>query len=149
MEAVMTVWGMTLTSYLHLVPRSRMRGAISPLPHDVFMAWCSIKAQGHALKALRTLNISSDPLTSSNTTDRQTATALIIIPEYKEKKLFLCKIHTCYLDSFPLTQARTVPCTLWLKTLEKKKTTAFFIRNAPFGYTPPYWDNHCHSSSSS
>jgi hypothetical protein len=28
-----------LTTHLHLVPRSRMRGAISPLPQYVFMVW--------------------------------------------------------------------------------------------------------------
>jgi hypothetical protein len=27
----------------HLVPRSRMRGAIPPLPQFVFMAWCLVK----------------------------------------------------------------------------------------------------------
>jgi hypothetical protein len=31
---------------LHLVPRSRMRGAMPPLPQYVIMAWCSVKAQG-------------------------------------------------------------------------------------------------------
>jgi hypothetical protein len=28
---------------LHLVPRSRMRGAIPPLPQYIFMAWCLVK----------------------------------------------------------------------------------------------------------
>jgi hypothetical protein len=28
------------------MPRSRMRGAIPPLPPYTFMAWCSVKAQG-------------------------------------------------------------------------------------------------------
>jgi hypothetical protein len=28
---------------LHLVPRSRMRGVISPLPQYIFMAWCLVK----------------------------------------------------------------------------------------------------------
>jgi hypothetical protein len=38
---------MKLTTHLHLVPRSRMRGAIPPLPQHAFMAWCSFKkAQG-------------------------------------------------------------------------------------------------------
>jgi hypothetical protein len=27
----------------HLVPRSRMRDAIPPLPQHAFMAWCSVK----------------------------------------------------------------------------------------------------------
>jgi len=36
-----------LTTHLHLVPRSRVRGAILPLPQYVFMAWCSFKTQGH------------------------------------------------------------------------------------------------------
>jgi hypothetical protein len=35
-----------LTTHLHLVPRSRIRGAVTPLPQNVFMAWCSPKAQG-------------------------------------------------------------------------------------------------------
>jgi hypothetical protein len=34
--------------HLHLMPRSRIRGAILPLPLYVFMAWCLVKqAQGH------------------------------------------------------------------------------------------------------
>jgi hypothetical protein len=32
-----------MTTHLHLVPRSRMRGAIPPLPQFVFMAWCLVK----------------------------------------------------------------------------------------------------------
>jgi len=35
-----------LTTHLHPVPRSRMRGAIHPLPQYVFMTWCSVKAEG-------------------------------------------------------------------------------------------------------
>jgi hypothetical protein len=34
-----------LIIHLHLVPRSRMFGAISPLPHYALMVWCSVKAQ--------------------------------------------------------------------------------------------------------
>jgi hypothetical protein len=34
--------GKKLTTHLHLVPRSRMRGAIPPAPHYVFMAWFSV-----------------------------------------------------------------------------------------------------------
>jgi len=34
-----------LTIYLHLVPRSRIRGSIHPLPQYAFMAWFSFKAQ--------------------------------------------------------------------------------------------------------
>jgi hypothetical protein len=32
-----------LTTQFHLMPRSRMRGAIPPLPQYVFMAWCFVK----------------------------------------------------------------------------------------------------------
>jgi hypothetical protein len=32
-----------MTTHLHLVPRSRMRGAIPTLPIYVFMAWCLVK----------------------------------------------------------------------------------------------------------
>jgi hypothetical protein len=35
-----------LTTHLHLVLRSRMCGAIPPLPQYTFIAWCSIKAHG-------------------------------------------------------------------------------------------------------
>jgi hypothetical protein len=35
--------GREATTHLHLVPRSRMRGAIPPLPHYVFVAWCLVK----------------------------------------------------------------------------------------------------------
>jgi hypothetical protein len=38
--------GAKLTTHLHLAPRSRMRGAIPPLPQYDFMAWCSVNAQG-------------------------------------------------------------------------------------------------------
>jgi hypothetical protein len=38
--------GVKLTTHLHLVLRSRMRGAIPPLPQYAFMEWCSVKAQG-------------------------------------------------------------------------------------------------------
>jgi hypothetical protein len=31
------------TTHLHLVPRSRIRGAIPPLPQYAFMAWCLVK----------------------------------------------------------------------------------------------------------
>jgi hypothetical protein len=34
---------LVLTTHLDLVPRSRMRGATSPLPQYVFMAWCLVK----------------------------------------------------------------------------------------------------------
>jgi hypothetical protein len=40
------VGGVKLTIHLHLVPRSRVRGAIPPLPLYAFMVWCSLKAQG-------------------------------------------------------------------------------------------------------
>jgi hypothetical protein len=36
-------WGVKLITHLHLVPRSRMRGAIPSLPQYVFMTWCSVK----------------------------------------------------------------------------------------------------------
>jgi len=29
-----------LTTHLHLVPRSRMRGAVLPFPQYTVMAWC-------------------------------------------------------------------------------------------------------------
>jgi hypothetical protein len=35
--------GVELTTHLHLVPASRMRGDISPLPQYVFMARCLVK----------------------------------------------------------------------------------------------------------
>jgi hypothetical protein len=34
-----------MTTHFHPVPRSRMRGAITPLSQYVFMAWCLVKAQ--------------------------------------------------------------------------------------------------------
>jgi hypothetical protein len=37
--------GVNLTTHLHLVPRSRMRGAIPPLQY-AFMVWCTVTAQG-------------------------------------------------------------------------------------------------------
>jgi len=39
--------GVKLTTHFHPLPRSRMRGAILPLPQYIFMLWCSVKkAQG-------------------------------------------------------------------------------------------------------
>jgi hypothetical protein len=38
--------GVNLTTHLYLMPRSRMRGDIPPLPQYALMAWCSVKAQG-------------------------------------------------------------------------------------------------------
>jgi hypothetical protein len=32
--------------HFHLVPRSRMRGAVPPLPQYTFMVWCSVNAWG-------------------------------------------------------------------------------------------------------
>jgi len=40
------IWGVNLTTQLHLLPRSRIFGVIPPLPQYVFMAWFSVKAQG-------------------------------------------------------------------------------------------------------
>jgi hypothetical protein len=39
--------GVKLTTHLNLVLRSRMYGAIPPLPQYAFMAWCPVKAQGN------------------------------------------------------------------------------------------------------
>jgi hypothetical protein len=41
--------GVKLTTHLQLVPRSRMSGAISPLPQYVFIAWWSVKSTGTTL----------------------------------------------------------------------------------------------------
>jgi len=38
-----------LTTYLYLVPRSRMHGAIRPFPRYAFMTWCSIESTGATL----------------------------------------------------------------------------------------------------
>jgi hypothetical protein len=35
--------GLKLTTHRHIVPRSRMRGAIRLLPQYVLMAWCLVK----------------------------------------------------------------------------------------------------------
>jgi hypothetical protein len=33
--------------HLHLLPRSKICGAIPPLPQHAFTAWCSVKSHGH------------------------------------------------------------------------------------------------------
>jgi len=43
---------MKLTTHLHLVPRSRMRGTKPPLPQYAFMAWCSVKKSAGATLSL-------------------------------------------------------------------------------------------------
>jgi hypothetical protein len=35
--------GVKLTTHIHLVPKSRMRGAVPPLSRYAFVAWCSVK----------------------------------------------------------------------------------------------------------
>jgi hypothetical protein len=35
--------GVKLTTHFHLVPRSRMRGDIPPVPQYVFLAWCLVQ----------------------------------------------------------------------------------------------------------
>jgi hypothetical protein len=35
--------GVKLTTHVHVVPRSRMRGAIPSLPQYAFIAWCLVK----------------------------------------------------------------------------------------------------------
>jgi len=37
---------MKLTTHIHLVPKSSVRGAVPPLSQCAFMAWCLVKAQG-------------------------------------------------------------------------------------------------------
>jgi hypothetical protein len=44
-------------SHLRLLPRSRMRGAIPPLPKYAFVAWCSVKTQGLYLYHLPLQNL--------------------------------------------------------------------------------------------
>jgi hypothetical protein len=53
--------GVKLTTYLHLVPRSRMRGAIPPLPQYVFMAWCLVKRRDNSALCVM-YQIRSSPL---------------------------------------------------------------------------------------
>jgi hypothetical protein len=42
-----------LTTHLHLVPRSRLSGAILPLPEYVFAAWCLLKHRDNLTLPLR------------------------------------------------------------------------------------------------
>jgi len=39
--------GVQLTTHLHLEPRSRMSGAIPPLPQYVFIEWCLVRQKGN------------------------------------------------------------------------------------------------------
>jgi hypothetical protein len=50
---ITTTAGVKLTTHLHLVPRSRMRGAISPLP-QYSMTWYSVIAQGKIIITITT-----------------------------------------------------------------------------------------------
>jgi hypothetical protein len=36
------VWGLKLTTHIHLVSRLRMRGNVPPLPQCIFMAFCLV-----------------------------------------------------------------------------------------------------------
>jgi hypothetical protein len=55
-----------LTTYLHLVPRSRMNGAILPLPHYVFMAWYCDKSAGATLPLTHVTNWKHFAVTSQD-----------------------------------------------------------------------------------
>jgi hypothetical protein len=41
------LWGVKLTTHLHLVPRSKNEWIYTSTPQYAFMAWCSVEAQGH------------------------------------------------------------------------------------------------------
>jgi hypothetical protein len=43
-----------LTIHLHIVPRSRKRVIIPPLPQSAFVMWCSVKAQEQLYLYLKT-----------------------------------------------------------------------------------------------
>jgi hypothetical protein len=45
--------GVKLTTHPYLMPRSRMHGALPPLPQYAFMPWCLFKAQGQVYLYLR------------------------------------------------------------------------------------------------
>jgi hypothetical protein len=45
--------GVKLTTHLHLVPRSRMCGAIPPLPQYAFMASCLVKHRDFTVYRIR------------------------------------------------------------------------------------------------
>jgi hypothetical protein len=47
---------MKLMTHLHLVLRSRLHGAIPPLPQYAFMEWCSVKSTGTTLPFTFLLN---------------------------------------------------------------------------------------------
>jgi hypothetical protein len=94
-------WVVKLTDHLRLVPRPRMRGAIPPLPHYVFIAWYSVKAQGqlylpylyHKAVRSRTFRI----LTTRNGQERQSVyCALSFNLTYTSERLLfhlLCQSH--------------------------------------------------------
>jgi len=46
--------GVKLTTHLHLVPMTRMCGAIPPLPQYIFMAWFLVKHRDNFTFALTT-----------------------------------------------------------------------------------------------
>jgi len=52
--------GREAITHLHLMPRSRMRGAIPQLPQYAFMAWCSFKTQGQLYLYLTCYRSASD-----------------------------------------------------------------------------------------
>jgi hypothetical protein len=58
------VGGGKLTTHVHLVYRSRLRGAIPPLPQYAFMTWYSVKAQGHLYLTFAVCNEQLDLLAS-------------------------------------------------------------------------------------
>jgi hypothetical protein len=61
---------MKLTTHLHLVPRSKNEWSYISTPPYVFMAWCSVKAQGLLYLLPLVVSLSAEfPLTKSNSPD--------------------------------------------------------------------------------
>jgi len=95
---------MKLTTHIHLVPVSRMRGAIPPFRPYAFMAWCSVKMSSEttlpfcisltskeAAVGLYKSHCTSHGLLGST---RQTGGKETVVTEYNFFKLRFCNEYT-------------------------------------------------------
>jgi hypothetical protein len=72
--------GLKLTTHLHLVPKSRMRRAIPPLPQYAFMAWCPVEAQGQLYLYIISFNINFSSMNGSPGYPTKILHAILIPP---------------------------------------------------------------------
>jgi hypothetical protein len=93
--------GVKRTTHLHLVPKSRMCGALLPLSQYAFMAWCSVKAQD---------NFNFQPLRSVTCGTRDCMRPATGPTTWKAVLLLLAPSSGCYVIVFLCYNFRLLCC---------------------------------------